>query len=50
MNIGQIQQFFFQNQKFGFYFLKLIVSRIFENNEGLERTLAERDREISDLR
>lgn len=50
MNIGQVEQLFFQNQKFGFYFLKLIVSRMFENHGRLERTLAERDREIGDLR
>ena len=50
MNIGQVEKLFFQNPKFGFNFLKLIVSRMLENRERLERTLAVRDREISDLR
>jgi len=50
MSMGQLEQLFFQNQRFGFYFLKLIVSRMSENIERLEREAAERDQEISKLR
>ena len=35
------RQIYFQNPKFGFYFLKLITHRLFENNRGLEKELAE---------
>jgi CRP/FNR family transcriptional regulator, cyclic AMP receptor protein len=50
MSYGQVEQLFFQNPKFGFYFLKLITARLFENNERLERTLAEQSQEIVSLR
>ena len=50
MDYGQVEQLFFQNPKFGFYFLRLITVRLFENIEGLERTLAERHQEILNLR
>jgi CRP-like cAMP-binding protein len=36
---GQLEQLFFQNPKFGFYFLKLIGSRLFQNVERLEGEL-----------
>ena len=36
---GQLEQLFFQNPKFGFYFLKLIGSRLFQNVERLESEL-----------
>jgi CRP/FNR family transcriptional regulator, cyclic AMP receptor protein len=50
MSFGQLQQLFFQNQNFGFFFLKLIASRMSENLESLEHTLAEREQEIRALR
>jgi CRP-like cAMP-binding protein len=33
---GQVEQLFFQNQKFGFYLLKLITARLFANIARLE--------------
>lgn len=50
MNLKQLEQLFFQNQQFGFYFVKLITSRMTENLERLENTLAEREQEIHKLR
>jgi CRP/FNR family cyclic AMP-dependent transcriptional regulator len=50
MNLKQLEQLFFQNQKFGFYFLKLVTSRMTENLERLENTLAEREQELRKLR
>lgn len=47
---GQVEQLFFQNPKFGFYFIKLITARLFSNIERLERALAERNQEILSLR
>ena len=50
VSIGQLEQLFFQNRKFGFYFLKLITSRMFENKERQERTLAKLEQENKNLR
>jgi hypothetical protein len=50
MSFGQLQQLYFQNQKFGFYFLKLVAARMSENIERLESILAEREGEIAELR
>jgi CRP-like cAMP-binding protein len=36
----QIEQLYFQNPKFGFYLLKLIARRLFDNVERLEHDLA----------
>ena len=36
----QVEQLFFQNPKFGFYFLKLVTQRLFRNIELLETELA----------
>jgi hypothetical protein len=46
----RIEQLYYQNPKFGFYFLRLSTARLFENIGRLEGTLAERDREILTLR
>ncbi len=46
----RIEELYYQNPKFGFYFLRLSTARLFENIGRLERTLSERDREIIDLR
>ena len=40
----RIKQLYFQNPKFGFYFLHLSSARLFEDIERLERRLAERER------
>jgi CRP/FNR family cyclic AMP-dependent transcriptional regulator len=37
----QVEQLFFQNPKFGFFFLKLITQRLFENIARLEHELAQ---------
>jgi CRP-like cAMP-binding protein len=37
---GQVEQLFFQNARFGFYFLQLIAHRLLKNNERLEMELA----------
>jgi len=37
---GQVEQLFFQNARFGFYFLQLIAHRLLQNNERLEMELA----------
>jgi hypothetical protein len=36
----QVRQLYFQNPKFGFYFLELTTRRLFENVAGLEERLA----------
>ena len=36
---GQVEQLFFQNARFGFYFLQLIAHRLLQNNERLEMEL-----------
>lgn len=46
----KIEELYYQNPKFGFYFLRLSTSRLFENIARLERSLADRDREIIELR
>jgi CRP/FNR family cyclic AMP-dependent transcriptional regulator len=46
----QVRQLYFQNPKFGFYFLQLSTSRLFENIGRLEHVVAERDAEIATLR
>lgn len=38
----QVRQLYFQNPKFGFYFLQLTSRRLFENIARLERRLAEK--------
>ena len=38
----QVRQLYFQNPKFGFYFLQLTSRRLFENIARLEKRLAEK--------
>jgi CRP-like cAMP-binding protein len=38
---GQVEQLFFQNPSFGFYFLRLVARRLFRNAERLEAELAQ---------
>ena len=40
----QVRQLYFQNPKFGFYFLQLTSRRLFENVERLEKRLADKSR------
>lgn len=46
----RVKELYYQNPTFGFYFLRLATSRLFENIGRLEATLAEREREIQRLR
>jgi CRP/FNR family transcriptional regulator, cyclic AMP receptor protein len=46
----RIEEIYYQNPTFGFYFLRLSAGRLFENIERLEQTLAARDEEINRLR
>lgn len=45
----KIEELYYQNPTFGFYFLRLSTARLFENIGRLERALAERDQEIVNL-
>lgn len=46
----KIEELYYQNPTFGFYFLRLSSARLFENIGRLERLLAERDAELERLR
>jgi cyclic nucleotide-binding protein len=46
----KIEELYYQNPKFGFYFLRLATARLFNDIGRLERALVERDQEILDLR
>ncbi len=46
----KIEEIYFQNPAFGFYFLKLTSARLFDNISRLERELSARDDEIKRLR
>ena len=46
----KIEELYYQNPKFGFFFLRLSTGRLFENIARLERGLADRDQEIIELR
>lgn len=50
ISYDKIEELYFQNPTFGFYFLRLSSARLFENIGKLERVLAERDAEIVRLR
>jgi hypothetical protein len=49
ISYDKIEELYYQNPTFGFYFLQLSSARLFENIGKLERTLAERDQEILHL-
>lgn len=38
---GQVKQLYFQNPRFGFFFLRLMTQRLFANNTSLEQRLAQ---------
>jgi hypothetical protein len=46
----KVEELYYQNPEFGFYFLRLSSARLFDNIGRLERLLAERDGEIIQLR
>ncbi len=46
----KIEELYYQNPTFGFYFLRLSSARLFENIERANRLLAERDAELDRLR
>jgi hypothetical protein len=46
----KIEHLYYQNPKFGFYFLKLSTARLFDNIRKLEGALAEREAEVEKLR
>ena len=50
MPYSRIEQLYYQNPTFGFYFLKLSSARLFENIAQLEHQLAESAGEIARLR
>jgi CRP/FNR family cyclic AMP-dependent transcriptional regulator len=45
-----VKKLYYQNPRFGFFFLQLITRRLFENIGKLESKLVERDNEILELR
>ena len=46
----KIEQLYYQNPKFGFFFLRLSTARLFDNIKRLESALRERDEEVLNLR
>ena len=46
----KIEELYYQNPKFGFYFLRLSTARLFDNIKRLESALRERDEEVLSLR
>ena len=46
----RLEELYYQNPAFGFYFLRLATSRLFDNISRLESALAERDAELKRLR
>jgi len=46
----KIEELYYQNPEFGFYFLRLSTARLFDNIKRLEQALTERDQEILNLR
>ena len=41
VSYDQVEQLYVQNPSFGFYFLKLVTARLFENIERLDQRLAQ---------
>jgi len=46
ISYDKIEELYFQNPTFGFYFLRLTSARLFENIGKLEQTLAEREQRL----
>lgn len=45
----RLEQLYFQNPKFGMYFLRLTTARLFDNIRRMEDGIAQRDRQIATL-
>jgi len=45
----RLEQLYFQNPKFGMYFLRLTTARLFDNIHRMEDGIAQRDRQIATL-
>jgi hypothetical protein len=50
ISYDKLEELYFQNPQFGFYFLRLATARLFDNIGRMEQTLLDRDREIARLR
>lgn len=50
ISYDKLEELYFQNPAFGFYFLRLATARLFDNIGRMEQTLLDRDREIARLR
>lgn len=50
ISYDKLEELYFQNPEFGFYFLRLATARLFDNIGRLENTVLDRDREIARLR
>ena len=50
ISYDKVEELYYQNPTFGFYFLRLATARLFENLGRLERKCADRDQEILRLR
>jgi CRP-like cAMP-binding protein len=50
ISYDKIEQLYYQNPKFGFFFLRLSTARLFDNIKRLEGSLRERDEEVLNLR
>ncbi len=46
----RLEELYFQNPEFGFYFLRLATARLFDNIGRLEQTAIDREREIARLK
>jgi CRP/FNR family cyclic AMP-dependent transcriptional regulator len=50
ISYDKLEELYFQNPEFGFYFLRLATARLFDNIGRLEQSVLDRDREIARLR
>lgn len=50
ISYDKVEELYFQNPEFGFYFLRLATARLFDNIRRMEQVVLDRDREIARLR
>lgn len=50
ISYDKLEELYFQNPQFGFFFLRLATARLFDNISRMEQTVLDRDREIARLR
>jgi CRP-like cAMP-binding protein len=50
ISYDKVEELYFQNPEFGFYFLRLATARLFDNIRRMEQAVLDRDREIARLR